>query len=156
MNAYRVDRRLFKVGDVVTQTGEYLTKLDCERALVEEHLERKRPESKPRREAVLFVFESRTVAERFWTKEIDGKLYEVEFPGVPLHRGDMNLTEEVFRVRADAALAGVVAERYWGGEESGSPQIELLVDNAVVVSVIYTNEPERRRAFASRAGIQLP
>ncbi len=105
MNAYRVDRRLFKVGDVVTQTGEYLRKLDCERALVEEHLRHKRPDRKPCRDAVLFVFESRTAAERFWTKEIDGKLYEVKFQGAPLHRGDMNLTEEIYRARADAAIA---------------------------------------------------
>ena len=52
MNAYRVDKRLFDVGDVVTQTGEYLTKLDCEHALVEQYLACKRPDSKPSRNAV--------------------------------------------------------------------------------------------------------
>jgi len=156
MLAYRVDRRLFEVGEVVTQTGEYLRKLDCERARVEERLAQKRPDRKPRRDEVLFVFESRTAAERFWTKEVDGKLYEVKLHGAPLHRGDMNLTEEIFRVRTDAALAGVLAERYWRGEENACPQIELLVEKAVVVSVICATELERRRAFAACAGIQLP
>jgi hypothetical protein len=156
MNAYRVDKRLFKVGDVVTHTGEYLANLDCERALVERHLAYKRPDSKPRRNEVLFVFESRIAAERFWIKVVDGKLYEVKTQGTPLHRGDMNLTEEIFKFRADADHAGVLVDRYWGGEESAGPQIELLVQNAVVASVIFTTELERRRAFAAQAGIELP
>jgi hypothetical protein len=156
MNAYRVDKRLFRVGDVVTHTGEYLANLDCERALVERHLDYKRPDSKPRRNEVLFVFESRIAAERFWIKVVDGKLYEVKTQGTPLHRGDMNLTEEIFKFRADADHARVLVDRYWGGEESAGPQIELLVQNAVVASVIFTTEPERRGAFAAQAGIQLP
>lgn len=160
MNAYRVDRRLFNVGDVVMPTGEYFAKLDCERALVERHLANKCLDSKPRRNEVLFVFESRTVAERFWINEVDGKLYEVKFQCVPLHRGDMNLTKEIFKFRADANHAGVLVDRYWRGEESAVPQIELLVQNAVVVSLIFTTEAERRRAFAAhytaQTGIHLP
>jgi hypothetical protein len=70
MSAYRVDRRRFNVGDLITLTGEYLAKLDCERALVEKHLESVRPRLKPRRNEALFVFESRGAAERFWTKEM--------------------------------------------------------------------------------------
>jgi len=156
MNAYRVDRRPFKAGDVVSQTGEYLTKLDSERARVEECLEDRRPDTKPRRREVLFVFESQIAAERFWTKEEDGKLYEVNIQGPLLHRGDMSLTDQMFVVRADAALAGGLAERYWRGDESACPQIELLVKDAVVVNGLFTTEAERRRAFAARAGIQLP
>jgi hypothetical protein len=156
MNAYRVDRHLFKVGDLVTQTGEYLTKLDCERAIVEQHLARNRPDKKPRRDKVLFVFESRPAAERFWTKEVGGKLYEVKIQGPLFHRGDMNLTDEVFQVRADAASAEALVERYWRGEETACPQIELLVEQAVVVNMIFTTEAERRRAFAARTGIHLP
>jgi len=156
MNAYRVDKHLFKVGDVITHTGEYLANLNCARALVETHLAYKRPDRKPRRNEVLFVFESRIVAERFWIKVVGGKLYEVKLQGAPLHRGDMNLTEEIFKFRADANHAGVLVDRYWGGEESAVPQIELLVQNAVVVSLIFTTELERRRAFAAQAGIQLP
>jgi hypothetical protein len=62
MNAYRVDRRLFKAGDVVTQTGEYLTKLDRERALVEQYRANKHSNGKPIRNEVLFVFESLSAA----------------------------------------------------------------------------------------------
>ena len=156
MNAYRVDRRLFKVGDVVSQTGEYLTRLDPERAQVEACLEARRPHTKPRRSEVLFVFESRIAAERFWTKEVDGKLYEVNIQGSLLHRGDMSLTDEMFLVRTDAGLARDLAERYWRGDESACPQIELLVRDAAVVNVLFTTEAERRRALAARAGIQLP
>lgn len=156
MNAYRVDKRLFQVGDIVTQTGEYLTRLDSERAIVERHLEDKRPDGKPRRDEALFIFESRSAAERFWTKEVDGKLYEVIIQVPPLHRGDMNFTDEIYSVRADAIRAGDLAERYWRGEEGARPQIELLVAEAKVVSIIFTTEVERRRAFAARAGIQLP
>jgi hypothetical protein len=156
MNAYRVDRRLFRIGDVVSQTGEYLTKLDPERAQVEAYLEKSRPEGKPRRSTVLFVFECRDAAERFWTKEVNGKLYEVDFQGPLLHRDDMNLTDEMFRNRADVSLVRNLAERYWRGEESAFPQIELLIQEAQVVSVVFTTETERRRAFAARAGMPLP
>ena len=156
MNAYRVDRRLFKVGDVVSQTGEYLSKLDSGRAQVEVCLEEMRPAMKPRRSEALFVFECRSAAERFWTKEVDGKLYEVSFQVPVLHRGDMSLTDELFRSRADAAIVRDLAERYWRGDESTSPQIELLIEEAVVVSVIFATEMERRRAFAARAGMPLP
>ena len=68
----------------------------------------------------------------------------------------MNFTDEIYSVRADAIRAGDLAERYWRGEEGARPQIELLVAEAKVVSIIFTTEVERRRAFAARAGIQLP
>jgi hypothetical protein len=87
---------------------------------------------------------------------VNGKLYEVKIQGPVLHRGDMNITDEIFLVRADVVRAGVLAERYWRGEESTYAQIELLVMEAVVVSAISTSEKERRRAFAARLGIQLP
>jgi hypothetical protein len=87
---------------------------------------------------------------------VDGKLYEVIIEAPPLHRGDMNLTDEIYSVRTDAVRAGDVAGRYWRGEEGVCPQIELLVKEAKVVSIIFTTEVERRRAFAARAGIQLP
>ena len=156
MRAYRVDRRLFKAGDIVTQTGEYLTKLDSERIRVEKYLECARPDAKPRRGQVLFLFEFRPAAERFWTKEQNGKLYEVEIQGAPFHCGDMGLTDEIFQVRADAAHAREIADRYWREDKGSCPQIELLVKEALVVEVIFTTETERRRALAARAGIQLP
>ena len=87
---------------------------------------------------------------------MNGKLYEVNIQAPLLHRGDMNLTNEILQARADSARAGALAERYWRGQESACPQIELLVKVAIVVSVIFTTEAERRRAFAARAGIQLP
>ncbi|HVU07849.1 MAG TPA: hypothetical protein VHG89_04820 [Verrucomicrobiae bacterium] len=131
--------------------------MDDKRKPVEEYLENARPSTKPRRDKALFLFESPSVAKKFWTKEIGGKLYGVEIQNTPLHRGDMNLTEEIFRNVGDAVRAKELAESYWRGENSANPQIELLVnEEASVVEIICTSEPERRRVLMEQYGFPLP
>lgn len=85
------------------------------------------------------------VAKKHWSKMADGKLYEVRIEDSEvMHRGDMRLVDEAFCC-SDLADIEACADRYWNGEKTASPRMELIVQSATVSAVLSKDHDERRR-----------
>lgn len=151
MKLYRADKRNFIVGETIKSAGEFTSRNPEGSNLIEDLLESLRPSEKPERSKCLYLFEDLTVAKKHWSKMTDGKLYEVEVDEQSiLHRADMQLVDSAF-VSEDSKEKAEFANDYWLGKETGMPRIEVLVDQAEVVSVISKNQDERRAYFRSWA-----
>ncbi|MFN3242968.1 MAG: hypothetical protein ACE37K_15820 [Planctomycetota bacterium] len=155
MRYFRVDKRRFCLGQSIASAQEFVDKHELGRA-VEDAFEGHRPEGKPRREGSLFVFESEDDAREHHAKMTDGRLYEVEVPDADvLHRGDMQLTEQVRSHLEDCATCGELARRYWDGLETDAPVIELIVRSSEVVREIDVSPDEKNRALLKAVGIHI-
>ena len=74
----------------------------------------------------------------------DGKLYEVRIEDSEVrHRGDMRLVDAAFCC-SDLADIEACADRYWNGEMTASPRMELLVQSATVSAILSKDQVERR------------
>jgi hypothetical protein len=151
MTYYRVDRRLFKVGDEIATASEYYGKFDDIAKEVEDALEASRPMTKMRRPECLFLFEDEKCARKHWSKMKDGKLYEVSIDRAEvLHRGDMVKMDVMKRARESGQDMSEVADAYWRGEHGPSPEIEIMVARAVVTRVLSTSDAERKEHLVKR------
>ncbi len=149
---YRADKRIFCDGDVVVSAGEFLGKNPDGSLDVEKVFEEKRPKNLPPRADCLYVFSAISDAKKHWSKMTGGKLYEVAVADVDvLLRADMTLVDLAFRSREVPGDVEACADRYWRGECSERPVIEVLVRNATVLSVLSNDEAERRAYFRSWA-----
>lgn len=149
---YRVDKRLFSVGESVRAAGEFSTLFGAVAKDIEDALEASRPAAKTRRSDCLFLFESLEAARKHWSKMNAGKLYRVEIgKALICHRADMTLMDKM----KDGAGGDweLHARRYWAGEMSESPEIEVLVLEAKVVEVLSTSEDDRRAHLKARLGV---
>lgn len=151
MTHYRVDRRLFEVGQKVGTAGEYYGEFNCIGKEIEDALESIRPKGKKSRTKCLFVFEDEQCAKKHWSKMINGKLYEVSIESATIfHRGDMAQMDVMKLVRESGKDMGEVAEAYWREEFSNSPEIEVMVSCAVVTRVLSTSDSERGEYLQNR------
>lgn len=152
MPYYRVDRRLFKVGDVISSANEYYDKFKGIAKTVEDTLEVTRPKNQKKlRTECLFVFEDEKCAKKHWSKMVDGKLYEVSIEGaITFHRGDMALMDAMKQLLEAGSDITKLAEDYWREECSAKPEMEILVSSAVVVDVISTSDNERKDHLTKR------
>ena len=79
------------------------------------------------------------------------KFYEVSFERKDiLHIGDMSLTEEMYQSISDDETVRTLADKYWSGEKSQEPRIEILVSKAVVSRIVSKSEVERKKAIIER------
>jgi hypothetical protein len=148
LDGYRVDRREFAPEARIECAGDYFKSLTDAGKIVEQSLESNRPKGKPKRNEVLHIFESLEPAKKFWSKMKDGKLYKVRTDDKQVcHIGDMQLTEKLHDIVKKNGDHKPVAESYWEGERTESPEIELLVNYAIVTEVISNNDDERRAFF---------
>jgi hypothetical protein len=146
---YRVDKRDFGVGDVVTTAGEFTSKNPEGSIIVEELFELSRPEGKPVRHECLFLFENLEVAKKHWSKMKDGKLYKVEIDDEEiLHKGDMEYVDKAFIVESNSDKNDC-ARDYWAGIKTDNPRIEILVSSAIVTEIISNNDHERKEYLIS-------
>ena len=100
---------------------------------------------------MLHVFEDLVPAKKFWSKMKNGKLYKVHVDDAELrHKGDMQLTEKLHELAKKNADLKPTADSYWKSELTESPEIELLVNYAIVTEVISSSEGERR-AYLERS-----
>ncbi len=149
---YRVDKRTFATGDVVLSAREFLAKNPDGSLEIELAFEEKRPKTLPARADCLYVFSSIPDAKKHWSKMTGGKLYEVTVEDDDLlFRSDMTLVDLAFRNRQIAGAVEACADRYWRGEYSEKPIIEVLVLKATVLRVLSNDEAERRAYFRSWA-----
>lgn len=151
MSAYRIDRRDYEVGSIILPGKEYQTKIKEAGQKLESILKERKPQNKPSRRESLFLFESYEEAKRFWTIMRNGNFYEVGFENTDiLHIGDMSFTEEMFHCNEDDNALGKIADKYWSGEKSEKPRIEILVSKAIVTKTISKSEIDRRKALKER------
>ncbi|MDR3626694.1 MAG: hypothetical protein P4L45_07665, partial [Ignavibacteriaceae bacterium] len=77
MEFYRVDKKLFKVKEIILPDVEYKTSLNVKGTQLEAHLEKYRSPDKTQRDKHLFVFSDLIDAKDFCRKMIYGKIYKV-------------------------------------------------------------------------------
>lgn len=83
-----------------------------------------------------------------------GKLYQVEIDeDSVLHRGDMALMDRMKALVEEGKDVKELAAAYWAGEESTNPEIEIMVEYAVVEKVLSTSDSERLGHLKKRWGI---
>lgn len=148
-NYYRVDKRLFGVGETVRTAGEFSARFGDVAKAIEDALEAARPTAMTKRSDCLFLFESFDAARKHWSKMTGGKLYRIEIGEAPIcHRADMTIMDTM----KDAPDGDweLHARRYWAGEMSEAPEIEVLVIEAEVVEVLSTSEDDRRAHLKAR------
>ncbi len=150
MKYFRADKREFEPGDPIRTAGQFQSMHNEAGMKMEAALSKGRPDGKPDRAECLMLFEDEDCARKHWSKMSNGKLYTVAAQeGEVLHRGDMRLAESI----GDGAHRGndvsELARRYWEGELTDSPCVEVLVLEGVIVECIGM-EAERVEEFRSR------
>ena len=155
MTHYRVDKRLFAIGDEITTAQEYYDKFDGTRKAVEDMLESRRPDGKEPRTSCLFVFEEEVCAKKHWSMMKDGKLYQVAIDEARVfHRGDMAIMDEMKIIVEAEKDIGAAADAYWRGEVGNKPVIEIMVSSAIVTDIISTSDEERLAHLKERYPIK--
>jgi hypothetical protein len=112
---------------------------------VEKALASARPAGKTPRENCLMLFEDETWARDFCAR-MNGTLYIISIAaGSILHRGDMHLIEEMAGTVERGEDVFNEALRYWDGELTKDPCVEVLVRAGTVFDLIedeYDREAE--------------
>ncbi len=124
--------------------------------MIEDELSATRPDQIPLRRKCLFLFEGLDAAKKHWSKMKDGKLYKVKVEPLDIfHRGDMALID-CMKALAEAELDWQeAATMYWTGETSTMPEIEVMVQSAVVVEIISESDEERLNHLRRRWGLPI-
>lgn len=153
MKAFRIDKREFQIGDLMTPQNEYQNLIDERRLLVEKILENNKPEDKPRRNEVIMLFGEFNDAKHFWTIMTNSNFYKSEIhESYILHRGDYNKVESLYENIDNIKEANRLAKEYWESNFTERPKLELLLNSAIVSEIISNSENERRNALALRVG----
>ena len=91
---YRVDKRSYKVGDIILPQTVFEEQLTNEKLKMEEMLNLKRTPGIQERSKCLFLFHDLQGALRFYSK-YGGNVYGVIINGKIFHRGDMNKLDNI-------------------------------------------------------------
>ena len=141
MMLYRVDKREFKIGDVISPSPTFEKGLDEMRKAVENMLNHERPKGIPQRGDCLFLFQDLICALRFFYK-YGGTIYGVNTEQC-FYKGDMNILDnilDIFRITCDETLRTHAVKRYWeSGSHTFNPCYEILTNSAIVEKVILTS-----------------
>ena len=142
MTLYRVDKRKFKIDDVISPETSFETTMQDESKEMENLLNELRPTGIPERKDCLFLFQDLICALRFYSK-YGGTIYGVE----PLHcyfRGDMNKLDNIldmFRYSEDENLRKTAVNEYWkAGTHTFNPCYEILASRARVKRIVCNND----------------
>ena len=136
MKLYRVDKRLYNVGQEILPDTNYRQALNNED---KEILERKLDEKSciPTRKECLFLFNSLYHALIFFSK-YGGYFYEVE-PDNEFFRGDMNKLDNILdalRFCGEDGIDSFVNEYWKDGTHTFSPCYEVLRNKAKVIKCV--------------------
>jgi len=139
---YRVDRREFEIGGIITppENGYQAEgNLDNNGIIIENALEQLRPgEINIPRSAGLFVFPELSDAIRFQYRVTDSKIYKVQrtVDTILYHRGDMNFTELMNLMIENEVALEQMATHYWNKRRTFKPCLEILVNQVVVLDIV--------------------
>ncbi len=145
---FRVDVRPFKAGDIVPPGRTFMAKHKDKGTGMEDVLVSTTPDGMPPRGDQLFVFEDESCARWYLVKTTGGRLYRVTLDGEIVHRGDMNLLDEIGETE-DEAERKRLAEQYWRGELGEKPCVEVMVPQARVIDEIVLTAEQRRDVWAA-------
>lgn len=153
---FRVDKRDLNVGAVATSANHFTGLNPPGSQEVEAVFEKVRPINKPTRSGNLFLFTDEVAAKRHWSKMTDGKLYRaIVDPTLMRHEGDMRLVNHAFELRADPEEVEKIAIRYWAGDLTKNPILEVIVPNATISQVVSKDQRERMAFLRSWAVVKL-
>jgi len=156
---YRVDKRNFEPGNQIRTAGRFMSMHDPLNKRVEKALESVRPAGKMSREKCLMLFEHQNRAERFCAyARTNATLYTVRIAaGSVIHRGDMQLLGEMaWRMKRGKDILNE-ARRYWAGELTKDPCIEVLVPAGTIVGIVELYwELETDEPVCQRCGSPIP
>ena len=144
---FRVDVRSFAPGDIIPPGRAFMEKHKPKGTGMEELLVSTAPDGMPPRGDQLFIFEDESCAHWHLVKTKNGRLYRVTLEGEIVHRGDMNLLDEIGE-NADETERKRLAEQYWRGGLSEEPCVEVMVPKARVVDEIVLTDKQRRNVWA--------
>lgn len=143
MILFRIDRRRYKIGQIIEPNSTYFDCLKEESLEVEKMLDETRNYSIPLRRQCLFLFLDLSCSMRFWEK-YGGHIYIVTLDSNPYHRADMNILDSllnVFKITKDKTIRKKIAEKYWeAGTHTFNPCYELLVKCAKVEDVLVSDD----------------
>lgn len=146
MNLFRVDTRIFKVGESILPESNFEGRLTDERLELENLLNELRPSEVPERGKCLFLFQDLAGALRHVAK-YGGYIYSVT-PDQVYSRGDINKLDnmlDVFRFTDDERMRKAVVNEYWKeGSHTYNPCYEILANQCVVESVICGEEIQEK------------
>ena len=138
---FRADKRDFDIGSLVESAGEFISLNPQGSQDIEDVFESLRPMDKPTRHGNLYLFTDETLAKKHWSKMTDGKLYRATVdPTLSYHRGDMRLVDKAFEVRADIEAVEKIAIRYWAGDFTENPVVEVIVQHATISEVVSKDQ----------------
>lgn len=144
MSYYRIDRRDFEVGDVITPNAAFIANIGETRRQTEELLERERPVTKPNRNEIVKLFDSFAAARKYWILDPDSKFYEVEIEEEDiLHRGNYPLVEQLAK-ETSAEIRNELATQYWNEEAADETVSENYVNQAIVIRIVCKDEKVRQ------------
>lgn len=138
---YRVDKRSYKVGDIILPQTVFEEQLTNEKLKMEEMLNLKRTPGIPERSKCLFLFHDLQGALRFYSK-YGGNVYGVIINGQIFHRGDMNKLDNIldlfkFIDEDREGILDAAVSTYWKeGIHTFNPCYEILVESAKVVEIL--------------------
>jgi len=148
---YRIDNRIFSIGDSITPQRLYQSQLRDGKIEVEQILEANRLQMKPKRTDILMLFEDFESAKSHWIKQKDGIFYEVSINDQDIiHIGDYSKVEELYDAISKGKDYTHIAMEYWNGMFSKKPVKEFFVMSACVKNVISNSEEERKNEFKAK------
>jgi len=149
---YRVDKRIFNIGDPITPTNDsYQNKADFNPTIERILSEQLPPNKKADRRQGLFIFIELSDAIRFACNITNSKIYKVKSLSdtTSFHKGDMNWTEVMYKFPDNETILRQLANFYWAdGCKTFKPCWEVIVNKMQVVEVIVRNEEERKRIYS--------
>jgi hypothetical protein len=157
MTFYRIDKRIFRAGDVIKPDGAFIKNADSNRKLIETYLENCRPENKPNRNQVVKLFNSFDAAKNYWVLDSHAIFYEVEVENEILHRGDYNLIEKMQKIlsKNEEDKLTEMACSYWEDEPNEGSIIEYFSVDPIVIRVVCDDENIRINAQRQKYGLPI-
>ncbi|MBY3217782.1 hypothetical protein HFO21_26080 [Rhizobium laguerreae] len=156
MEFFRADKRIFQRGDTI-ETARQFEEMHPEAGKRLEVLMRERkPAAKPDRSDCLMLFSEEEVARLYHSKMTGGRLYKVQVdPTKILHEGDMTLLNrlEAAIAAGETPMDGI--DRYWRGEVTETPVIEVLLISGVVLEEIPVSYQEKSAYLQKATGSKI-
>lgn len=142
MHFYRIDRRIFQIGDIITPDAAFIKNADRKRQSLEELFENNRPKNKPNRNEVVKLFDSFEAAKKYWILDSDSNFYTVETKNGIEHFGDYSLVQQM-SVIDDQDLLNDLAKRYWNEAPGDDAIIEYFSIDPKVIKIVCNNPAVR-------------
>lgn len=146
MKAYRVHRTRLGAGTPIPPSEDFFSSQDDSKIAVEVLLEKARPSDKPARRDSSFLFESKENSLDLIARRGNGYLFEVDVDtSCPFLRTDWNWPGLIERGKGDQAKMEGLAAKYWAGEMTDHPVVEILAAHATVESEIAVDPDDIRK-----------